>query len=77
MSKKINEKYVSAAIQNSFLGAIENCADKSDAKDLKGVYKTMVQGDFRKANELAWRLDTIVRDSIPDDVWGFLVKNGG
>ena len=75
MNMKPNNKHVPVAIANSFLGAIENCADKDDAKDLKSVYRAMVQANFRKANELAWGLDTIVRESIPGDVWNFMRAN--
>jgi len=36
-----------------------------DVRNLKAVYRAIQQGDYCKAAELAYRLDTIVRDQIP------------
>ena len=40
-------------------------AYKWDVRDLKAVYQAICRGDYAKAAELAYRLDTIVRDQIP------------
>lgn len=36
-----------------------------DVRDLQAVHAAVQRGDYRKAAELAYRLDTIVRDQIP------------
>ena len=36
-----------------------------DVRDLKAVYQAICRGDYAKAAELAYKLDTIVRDQIP------------
>lgn len=45
-----------------------------DAKNLHMVGAYMIQGDFHKAYRLACRLDTAVRDVIPNPVWNYLEK---
>lgn len=45
-----------------------------DAKSLHMVGAYMIQGDFHKAYRLACRLDTAVRDVIPNPVWNYLEK---
>jgi len=36
-----------------------------DVRDLQAIHAAVRRGDYRKAAELAYRLDTIVRDQIP------------
>ena len=36
-----------------------------DVRDLQAVYRAILRGDYPKAAELAYQLDTIVRDQIP------------
>ena len=36
-----------------------------DVRDLKAVYQAICRGDYAKAAQLAYRLDTIVLDQIP------------
>lgn len=40
-----------------------------DAKDMRGVAAFLKKGDIPKAKEAASRLDTIVRDAIPEKFW--------
>ena len=44
----------------------------TDASDLYAVGTLLKKGQVSQAKTLAWSLDTIVRDEIPDDVWNFL-----
>lgn len=46
----------------------------NDAKALHIIGAYMIQGDFHKAYRLACRLDTAVRDVIPNPVWNYLEK---
>jgi len=45
-------------------------ADRRAMKKVRGIY---AKGDMVKAYEAASRLDTIVRDQIPDCVWNDLI----
>ena len=38
---------------------------KQDVRDLQAVYRAIRRGDYAKASQLAYELDTIVRDQIP------------
>ncbi len=38
---------------------------KQDVRDLQAVYRAIRRGDYPEAAELAYQLDTIVRDQIP------------
>ena len=40
-------------------------AYRQDVRDLQAVYRAIRRGDYPKAAELAYQLDTIVRDQIP------------
>ena len=40
-------------------------AYQRDIRDLQAVYRAIRQGDYPEAAELAYQLDTIVRDQIP------------
>lgn len=44
----------------------------TDASDLYAIGTLLKKGQVSQAKNLAWSLDTIVRDEIPDDVWDFL-----
>lgn len=46
----------------------------ADARDLHVVGGYMIQGDFDRAYKLACKLDTAVRDVIPNSVWRYLEK---
>lgn len=41
----------------------------SDRKDLRAVLKALKEGNMKKAKDLTWHLDTIVRDVIPNDIY--------
>jgi hypothetical protein len=43
-----------------------------DARDLKRVLEAIKTGDFDTAAKIAFSLDTIVREQIPDSVYRFL-----
>jgi len=47
---------------------------KKDREDLQAVYDLIVDGDNETAGRVASYLDTIVRDQIPNDVWGLLME---
>ena len=40
-------------------------AYQRDVRDLQAVYRAIRRGDYAKASQLAYELDTIVRDQIP------------
>ena len=40
-------------------------AHQRDIRDLQAVYRAIQCGDYPRAAELAYQLDTIVRDQIP------------
>ena len=52
----------------------EDLADAyfSDARDLKRVLEAIKAGDFDTAAKIAFSLDTIVREQIPDSIYCFL-----
>ena len=41
----------------------------ADRKGLKNVLNLFKKGKLKEAYQVAWDLDTIVRDQIPDKVW--------
>jgi hypothetical protein len=49
---------------------------RSDREDLKEVLELLQKGDFEKAWAKAQRLDTIVRDLIPDLAWNLMESLG-
>lgn len=56
------------AFEDTSIGVSYLC----DAKDLREIALLLARGEERKAQQKAYNLDTIVRDSIPDHVWEFL-----
>jgi hypothetical protein len=45
-----------------------------DRNQLKSILKLMIEGEFGIAKSYANHLDTIVRDQIPNNVWGLLME---
>jgi len=49
----------------------------SDVKDLRKVYAAIAEDNIDEAAKIADRLDTIVRDQIPESVYTFLYDETG
>jgi hypothetical protein len=47
-----------------------------DRKDLTKVLKLCEKGEYKKAYKLAWGLDTIVRELIPESVYSYIEEKG-
>ena len=52
-------------------------AYKRDARDLQAVRNAVASGDLAKAGELAYDLDTYVRDEIPKRLFNTIMKANG
>ena len=50
---------------------------KKDRKDLRRVVSLIKRGKFKQAGNMAWDLDSVVRDVIPIRVYNFITKEGG
>lgn len=44
----------------------------TDRKQLLSVYNYCLKSEYKRAANLAYKLDTVVRDQIPNDVYDFL-----
>ena len=47
---------------------------EQDAKDLTDIYNAIAEGNYGLAGELAYELDTIVRDQIPVRLYNTITK---
>ena len=47
-----------------------------DARDLQAIHDAVAQSDYRKAERLARRLDTVVRDEIPARLYNAIHQEG-
>ena len=50
---------------------------KKDRKDLRKVVSLIKQGKFKQAGDVAWNLDSVVRDVISIRVYNFITKQAG
>jgi len=49
-----------------------NCYNK-DRRDLMVVLNNLKKGNFQKAHDKLYWLDTIVRDQVPNDVYDYVI----
>ena len=50
---------------------------KKDRTELREVVSLIKQGKDKQAGEMAWDLDSVVRDVIPIRVYNFIMKEAG
>lgn len=50
---------------------------RQDRRDLQAVYRAVKTSQYRTAFNRAERLDTLVRDQIPNRLYNFLAKTNG
>ena len=48
---------------------------KNDRKDLRNIVSLIKRGEYEEAGNVAYWLDTVVRDLIPEEIYDVIMKN--
>ena len=80
--KKHGERYAAVARDPNFRDARDESRSMAktyakDARDLQAIHDAVKEGDYGKAERLARRLDTVVRDEIPVRLYNAITSERG